>query len=238
MVEKPTFEEIVAQYERAMVIVAHPDDPEFFTGGTVGRLTGAGIQVEYLIVTAGDKGNDDRSITGPQLATIRVVEQEAAAKCLGVTKVTFLGYPDGFLEPSYEVQRDVVRELRRFRPDIVLTTDPDRLYSTRGISHRDHRTAGLIVLDSVFPAARNHMYFPELMEEGWEPHKVREIWISRGSEPDLEVNTTSVYEQRIEALLNHRTQIGDPERFIQRMSRRRETEDGPVYERFHRIVFR
>lgn len=238
MPEKPTFEEVIAEFSRAMVIVAHPDDPEFFTGGTVARLTGAGLRVEYLILTAGDKGNDNRAITGPQLAAARVLEQEAAARCLGVDKVTFLGYPDGFLEPSYKVQRDTVREIRRFMPDIVMTTDPDRLYSTRGISHRDHRTAGLIVLDSVFPAARNHMYFPELLAEGWEPHKVQEIWISRGAEPDLEVDTTAVYDQRIQALLNHRTQVGEPERFMERMRQRRETEDGPVYEHFHRIVFR
>ena len=238
MSEKPTFEEIAAQYQRAMVIVAHPDDPEFFTGGAVARLTQLGLQVEYLILTAGDKGTDDRSLTGEQLAALRVVEQEAAAKCLGVSKVTFLGYPDGFLEPSYAVMRDVVREIRRFRPHIILTTDPERLLSPWGVSHRDHRTAGLVVLDSVFPAARNHGYFPELLQEGLEPHKVNEIWISRGQEADLEVDVSSVYDLRMEALINHRTQIGDPERFVERMKERRQAEDGPPRESFRRVAFR
>ncbi len=237
METKPTFEEIVANYQRAMVIVGHPDDPEFFMGGTVARLTQAGLQVEYVILTAGDKGSDDRDLSDQELAAARVLEQRAAAAALGAGQVAFLGYPDGFLAPTYEAQRDTVREIRRFKPDIILTTDPERLYSPWGVSHRDHRMAGLIVLDAVFPAARNHRYFPELLAEGWEPHKVSEIWISRGAEPDLEVDVTAVFEQRLAALLNHRTQIGDPERFRQRMMERRPPE-GPVLETFRRVVFR
>ena len=237
MENKPTFEEIVAAYRRAMVMVAHPDDPEFFTGGTVARLAQAGLQVEYVILTAGDKGSDDRELPDQELAATRVLEQRAAAAALGAGPVAFLGYPDGFLMPTYEVQRDAVREIRRFKPDLILTTDPERLYSSWGVSHRDHRMAGLIVLDAVFPAARNHRYFPELLAEGWEPHKVSEIWISRGAEPDLEVDVTAVWEQRLAALVNHRTQIGDPERFRQRMAERRPPEE-PVLETFRRVVFR
>lgn len=234
----PSFEEIISQYQRAMVIAAHPDDPEFFCGGTVARLTRQGITVHYLLLTSGDKGSDDRSLSNEELAALRAVEQEKAARHLGVSKVTLLRYPDGFLEYSYEVLRDVVRAIREFKPDIILTTDPDRLYSSWGVSHRDHRTAGLIVLDAVFPAARNHRYFPELLEEGLEPHRVREIWISRGDDADLEVDVTDVFELRLEALLNHRTQIRDPEEFVRRMREYRDSQGGLVFDRFRRLVLR
>lgn len=235
MSEKPTFEEIVAKYSRALVLVAHPDDPEFFCGGTVVRLTQAGLTVHYLLLTSGDKGSDDRNLSDAELAAIRVVEQEQAACVLGVEKVTCLNYPDGFLQPSYEVVRDAVRKIREFRPDIVLTTDPHTLYS-RGVSHHDHRAAGIVVLDAVFPAARNHRYFPELLAEGLEPHVVREIWISRGQDPDLEVDISAVFDLRTEALLHHRTQIRNPEEFVKRMENYRRAQPGPVTERFRRLT--
>jgi len=235
MDSKPTFEEIISKYSRALVLVAHPDDPEFFCGGTVARLAQAGLTVHYLILTSGDKGGDDRSLSNEELAAIRVEEQEKAARHLGVAQVTCLKYPDGFLTPSYEVLRDAVRYIRRFKPDIVLTQDPGALY-TRGVSHRDHRAAGLIALDAVFPAARNHRYFPELLQEGLEPHVVRELWICRTTEPDLDVDISAVFDLRTEALLNHKTQIRDPKAFVERMNNYRASQEGPVLERYRRLV--
>lgn len=232
---KPTFEEVIAKYQRAMVLVAHPDDPEFFCGGTVARLTQAGINVCYLILTSGDKGSDDRTLSDQDLAAIRVVEQQKAAEHLGVTQVTCLKHPDGFVEPRYEVVRDAVRAIRTQKPDIVITQDPAALYS-RGISHSDHRAAGLVTLDAVFPAARNHRYFPELLAEGLEPHVVREVWVCRGQDSDLEVDVSAVWDQRIEALLNHQTQIRDPKAFVERMNNMRASQPGPAMERFRRLV--
>lgn len=239
MENTPTFEEIVAPYERALVLVAHPDDPEFFAGGTVARLVQAGIGVEYLILTCGDKGSrgaEFDALTGEELAAVRLAEQERAARTLGAAQVTCLGYPDGFLEPTYEVKRDTVRVVRRFKPDIIITTDPARLYSW-GISHHDHRAAGLVALDVVHVGAGNARYFPELLAEGLPPHRVRELWICRGDEANLEVDVTSVFDQRIQALLHHRSQIGDPETFVRRMRERWGSQDGPIVERFRRLMF-
>jgi LmbE family N-acetylglucosaminyl deacetylase len=238
MASEESFEEIASQYERALVIAAHPDDPEFFAGGTVARLTQLGLTVKYLILTRGDKGSDDRDISDEELAATRRQEQSLAAEELGVEEVVFLDNPDGFLEKTYDVLRDTVRVIRQFQPDIILTTDPERLYSSWGVSHRDHRTAGMIVLDAVFPAARNHRFFPELLKEGLEPHKVHEIWISRGAEADLEVDTSDVYDLRTKALTNHRSQVGDSERFTKRMNERRENSDEPPTDRFRRVTFR
>lgn len=232
------FREVIADYERALVIVAHPDDPEFFAGGTIARLAQEGIEVHYLILTQGDKGSDERAVTTAELITTRQAEQRAAARALGVASVTFLSNPDGFLEKTNDILRDTVRVIRRVKPDIILTTNPERLFSPWGISHRDHRTAGLIVLDAVFPAARNHRFFPELLTEGLEPHKVNEIWVSRGADADLMIDISDVYDLRTQALLNHRSQIGDPERFVQRMNERRDNADDPPMDVFQRIVFR
>lgn len=234
----PTFEEIIAKYRRALVLVAHPDDPEFFMGGTVARLTRAGLTVHYLILTSGDKGSRGAfdALSDEELAAVRAEEQERAARHLGVEKVVCLKYPDGFLEPTYEAKRDATRYIRAFKPDIVLTTDPGRIYG-RGVSHHDHRSAGLIALDVAHIAAGNRRYFPELLAEGLEPHRVSEVWISRADDADLQVDVSEVYDLRTEALLNHRSQIGDPEQFVRRMNERRASQPGPIYEPFRRLLF-
>ncbi|MCZ7572652.1 MAG: PIG-L family deacetylase [Ardenticatenaceae bacterium] len=222
-------------FERAMVIVAHPDDPEFFVGGTVAQLAKQGTDVAYLILTDGSKGSDDRSTSTRELIRTRREEQRRAAERLGVSKVIFFDYADGELHNSPDVQRDVVRELRRFQPDLVLTNDPQRYYSLSGyINHSDHRTAGVVTLDAVYPAARNFRYFPALLEEGFEPHYVREVWLANPIESDWEVDTTEVREQRLAAILAHVSQVGTGERIRERIDQAL-ADEGRLVEKFKRI---
>lgn len=225
-----------------MVILAHPDDPEFFCGGTVGRWTQEGIEVIYVLATRGERGSDDPQISPERLARIREEEQKAAARILGVHQVIFLDYPDGSLEPSLDLRRDFTREIRRWRPDIVITCDPTVRYRDSYLNHPDHRAAGDAALDAVFPDARNPLQFPELLREGLEPHRVKEVYISGAADPDMEVDITSSLPLKLAALRQHRSQIADPDALEARLKEwhRVEDEDGTVryIERFKHILLR
>ncbi len=205
-------------YRRAMVVVAHPDDAEFGCSGTVARWCKEGMEVVYVIVTDGSKGSKDREMTGEQLAETRKQEQIGAGKVLGLKDIVFLGYPDAYLQPTLELRRDIAREIRRYRPDILITTNPVRTLTGAGyIGHPDHFAAGEATLSAVYPAARDHMTFPELLAEGFEPHKVREVLITGHDNPDKWINVTDGIETAIEALLTHSSQVGEHERLAERM---------------------
>jgi LmbE family N-acetylglucosaminyl deacetylase len=220
---------------RAMVIMAHPDDPEFFVGGTIAKLAARGAEVQVLLVTDGSKGSDDRSISTRELIRLRREEQREATRRLGAADVTFFDYPDGELRHEPNVVRDVVREIRRFQPELVLTNDPQRYYYESGyINHTDHRTIGAIVLDAVFPAARNFRYFPALLEEGFEPWYVREVWLSAPFEANHEVNADDVAETRLNAILAHQSQVGDGKWIRERFAEMREKGESFI-EKFKRI---
>jgi LmbE family N-acetylglucosaminyl deacetylase len=193
--------------ERVMVITAHPDDSEFGAGGTVAKLVKEGREVAYCIVTNGNKGSGDRAMTSDRLARIRAEEQRNAARVLGVERVTFLGYPDGEVEDSRDLRRDVAREIRRVRPDLVICQNPNRTYNL-GASHRDHRIVGGVVLDCVYPLARDHLAFPELLPE-FEPHKVREVYVMQWNQPHVVNDITDVMDLKIKALACHASQFGD-----------------------------
>ena len=193
--------------ERVMVITAHPDDSEFGAGGTVARFVKEGREVAYCVVTNGNKGSSDRAMTSDRLAVIRAEEQRAAARALGVARVTFLGYPDGEVEDSRDLRRDVSREIRRFRPDLVICQNPNRTYNL-GASHRDHRTVGGVVIDCVYPLARDHLAFPELIPE-FEPHKVREVYVMQWKDPHVVNDITDVMDVKIKALACHASQFAD-----------------------------
>src|SRR5712664_4093353 len=145
---------------RVMFVAAHPDDPEFLAGGTIAGMVKDGREVSYVIVTNGNKGSGDPSVTSDQLAPIRESEQRRAARVLGVAHVAFLGYEDGELEDTRDVRRDITREIRRWRPDLIITLNPRRAYDHFAHWHRDHRTTGRVVLDCVYPLARDHLSFP------------------------------------------------------------------------------
>jgi LmbE family N-acetylglucosaminyl deacetylase len=193
--------------ERVLVVTAHPDDSEFGAGGTVAKFVKEGREVAYCIVTNGNKGSSDRTMTPERLAGIRAEEQRNAARVLGVERVAFLGYPDGEVEDTRDLRRDVSREIRRFRPDLVVCQNPNRTYNL-GASHRDHRTVGGAVLDCVYPLARDHLAFPELMPE-FEPHKVREVYVMQWNEPHIVNDISEVIDLKLKALACHASQFKD-----------------------------
>lgn len=194
--------------KRVLVVVAHPDDAEFGCGGTVAKWVKEGREVAYVILTNGDKGSTDRSMTSERLVRIRAQEQLNAARTLGVEHVEFLGYPDGELEDTREVRRAVTAQIRRFRPDLIVTQNPNRSTSLYA-SHRDHRITGGVVLDCVYPLARDHLSFPELLAQGLEPHKVREVYLMGWENPDVVVDISDTMELKLKALACHTSQMGD-----------------------------
>jgi LmbE family N-acetylglucosaminyl deacetylase len=224
--------------ERVMVITAHPYDSEFGAGGTVARFTKEGREVVYCIVTNGNKGSSDRTMTPERLAIIRAEEQRQAARVLGVERVIFLGYPDGEVEDTRDLRRDVSREIRRVRPDLVVCQNPNRTYNL-GASHRDHRTVGGVVIDCVYPLARDHLAFPELMPE-FEPHKVREVYVMQWNEPHVVNDITDVMDLKIKALACHASQFADfsaVEKRVRERNKELGTPKGYAFaETFDRIV--
>jgi LmbE family N-acetylglucosaminyl deacetylase len=226
-----------------LVVLAHPDDPEFFCGATIARWTAAGHQVSYWLLTCGDKGAQDPDTDPNELCSQRYTEQRAAAAILGVERVNFLGYPDGYLFPDLKLRGEITRIIRLERPDILVTCDPQMLYFGEArLNHPDHRAAGQAVLDAVFPAAGNPLYFPELLhEQGLQPHTVREVWVSLAAQPNVHIDVTDLWETKIRALYEHQSQIGDPQALAERMRKRHtpdSTLENPRYvESFRRIVF-
>jgi LmbE family N-acetylglucosaminyl deacetylase len=191
-----------------MVVAAHPDDAEFGCGGSVAKWVKEGKEVTYVILTNGDKGSGDRAMTSDRLAKIREEEQRNAARALGVERVRFLGYPDGELEDTREVRRDVTAEIRRWRPDLLVTQNPSRTFNLYA-SHRDHRIAGGVALDCVYPLARDHLSFPELLARGLEPHKVREVYLMWWENPEVVVDIGDTMDLKLKALACHASQMGD-----------------------------
>jgi LmbE family N-acetylglucosaminyl deacetylase len=197
-----------AEVARILVIAAHPDDVDFGQAGTVATWTDAGIEVVYCIVTNGDAGGSDISLSRADMAVLRQTEQIAAAKCVGVSDVRFLGYPDGRVEASLDLRRDLARVIRQVRPDRVTCPSPERNYARIPTSHPDHRAVGSAALDAVYPDARNPFAFPELAADGLEPWTVHQVWISGGPQPDRFVDITDTFDRKIAALRAHESQTG------------------------------
>lgn len=188
-----------------MAIMAHPDDIEFSCAGTLAKWAAEGRDIIYVVCTSGDKGSSDPDMTPQHLASIREAEQCAAARAVGVREVIFLRYPDSELEDTRDFRREIVRLIRRHQPDTVVTMDPTRPYQL----HRDHRTAGRVALDAVFPFARDRMTFPELLAEGLEPHKVAEIYLTGTDHADTWIDISETLPLKIAALRCHVSQVGD-----------------------------
>jgi LmbE family N-acetylglucosaminyl deacetylase len=194
--------------ERVLVVTAHPDDSEFGAGGTTARLVREGKQVAYCIVTNGNKGSGDRTMTPERLAAIREEEQRNAARVLGVETVDFLGFPDCEVENTRETRLAVTAAIRRHRPDLMIVQNPNRTRNL-GASHRDHRITAGIALDCVYPLARDHMAFPELIAQGLEPHKVKEIWQMWWQDPPVVIDITETMDLKLKALACHVSQLPD-----------------------------
>ncbi len=194
--------------QRVMIVVAHPDDAEFGCGGSVAKWAKEGKEVTYVILTNGNKGSGDRSMTSERLAGIREEEQRNAARTLGVERVRFLGYPDGELEDTRDVRHDVTAEIRRWRPDLLVTQNPFRTLNLYA-SHRDHRIAGGVALDCVYPLARDHLSFPELLAQGLEPHKVGQVYLMWWENPEVVVDVSHTMDLKLKALACHASQMND-----------------------------
>ena len=228
--------------QNILIVLAHPDDPEFFCGGTLARWARAGHSITYQLLTCGDKGFNDSPPAGmipDALCAIRLEEQIGAEKVIGVDAVHFMDCPDGYLIPNIDLRRDIVRVIRKFKPDILVTCDPQTLFAAYGINHPDHRAAGQAAMDAVFPAAGSPVFFPELLIEGYLPHMPKEVWCSLTMQPNVVIDVTETWPIKMEALLHHKTQIGDVEKFKERMRSRRtedSTDENPRYEERFRVV--
>ncbi len=197
-----------SEINRVLVVSAHPDDADFGAAGSVALLSDRGVEVTYLMVTDGDAGGNERTLDNSGMAELRRAEQTAAAKCVGVTDLRFLGYPDGAVVPSLELRKAIARVIRQVRPDLVITHHPDRNYQFIAPSHPDHRAVGGCTLDAVYPDARNPYAFPELLlEEGLEAWTAREVWLIGGSTPNHYVDITDVIDRRLAALRSHVSQV-------------------------------
>ena len=224
---------------RVLVVLAHPDDPEFFCGGTLAKWAREGKEINYLLLTCGDKGSDNPDMTPELLCADRQVEQRNAADIIGAKEITFLSYSDGELMNTLEVRRDIVREIRRYKPYTVVTCDPTTYFRMNmNINHTDHRTAGAAAIDAVFPAAGNRMYFPELLKEGFEPHSPKEVWMSLTHEPNMWVNISETIDLKIAAIRAHTSQVKDPAGVEKRMrDRLRRTDvDGEFFAEGFRVI--
>src|SRR3984893_11392180 len=196
-----------AEIARILVITAHPDDVDFGAAGTIARWTDAGIEVAYCLVTDGDAGGLDEACPRAEMPALRGAEQIAAAKCVGVHDVRFLGYPDGRVEATLGLRKDLARVIRQVRPDRVVCPSPERNYARLPPSHPDHRAVGSAALDAVYPDARNPFAFPELRaEEDLDAWTVREIWIPGGPTPNHYVDVTGTFDRKVAALRAHVSQ--------------------------------
>ena len=181
--------------QRVLVVIPHPDDAEFWCAGTVSKWTSEGASVHYLLCTDGGKGTSAPEMTSKQLSVIREGEQQDAANVAGVKDVVLLHHPDGELEDNQELRKEIVREIRRVQPDVVLCPEP---YRKNLAWHRDHRITGQVALDAVFPYARDHLAYPEHLAEGLEPHKVREVYLWGSDQPDTFIDVTDTFDQKVE----------------------------------------
>jgi LmbE family N-acetylglucosaminyl deacetylase len=205
---------------RVLFVTAHPDDVDFGSAGTVAAFTSAGLEVTYCIVTNGEAGGSDRSLSRMDMAALRQDEQRAAASVVGVSDVRFLGHPDGKVEASWALRRDISRVVRQVRPERVVTQSPDRNWDFMYASHPDHLAAGEAAVCAVYPDARNPFAHPQLLEEeGLEPWTVPELWIMGpvGQAAGIAVDTTPTVRRKVDALLCHKSQIGDPEALAERI---------------------
>ena len=229
--------------DRALVITPHPDDAEIGCGGTIAQWISEGSTAIYVLCTNGDKGSEDPDMTSERLAEIREKEQAAAATTLGVEEVINLRYPDGSLEDTPEFRGHIVRAIRKHAPDVVLCPDPIR----RGFYlHRDHRICGQVVLDAVFPYARDRLHYPEHeRDEGLSPHKVGDILFWGSEEPDTFVDITDSLSLKVDALKKHESQVyssgskTDVDEFVRAAARRAGQRAELSYaEAFRRLHFR
>ena len=195
-----------SEISRVLVVTAHPDDVDFGAGGTIAQWTAKGIEVAYCIATNGDQGGEDPDIPRDQMPVIRQREQRDAGKILGVTDIEFLNYRDGWLEPTIELRKKIVKAIRRVKPDRMIIQSPERNWDRLGASHPDHMAAGEAAIQAVYPDARNRFAFMDLLDEGLEPWRVKEVWVTSMITPNHYVDITDTFPKKMAALHAHVSQ--------------------------------
>jgi len=208
--------EVTREYQTYLWVVAHPDDAEFSSAGTIAKFAKEGKKIVIVQVTSGDRGSSDRSLTPETVARTRESEEQEAARRLGVSEVVFLRQPDGALVPNIDLRERITRMIRTHRPDVIVTHDPFRPYAL----HPDHRATGMATHDAVYPTARDHLYFPDHLASGLEPHRTAEIWYFGSEEPDFFIDITDSFDAKVNALLAHKSQVGDGENLAERLRER------------------
>ena len=194
------------EIKRVLVVMAHPDDCDFGAGGTIATWTAKGIEVSYCIITNGDQGGEESDVPLEEMAKVRQREQRNAGLALGVTEIVFLNHRDGWLVPTIELRKEIVREIRRAKPDRMVIQSPERNYERIFASHPDHMAAGESAIQAVYPDARNPYAFTDLKDAGFEPWRVKEVWITSSPEPNHFVDITETFPKKIAALKAHVSQ--------------------------------
>lgn len=230
--------------QRVLVVTPHPDDADFWCGGTVARWTGLGATVKYVLCTDGGKGTSDPNVTAEELGALREREQLEAAQALGVSEVVMLHRIDGELEDTGDFRKDIVRQIRLLKPDVVICPEPYR----RNLAwHRDHRITGQVTLDAVFPAARDHLNFVELWrDEGLEPHKTATVLFWGTESANSYVDIAGSLGAKVEAVMAHKSQLGgqaaaEVEGFVLERARKAASEaeeEMEMAEAFRKVTFR
>jgi LmbE family N-acetylglucosaminyl deacetylase len=229
-----------------MALYAHPDDPEFFSGGLLAKFASEGAHLIYILATSGDKGSDDPEMTRERLIEMREAEQRNAANAAapGNNTVIFLRYPDGELEPNLQLRRDLTRAIRQQKPDVVITNDPTARWTPAGsINHPDHIAIGTATLDAVYPSARDRHTFVELWrDEGLEPHKVRQVFLAGTRDPNFKVEITALFDRKLEAIKQHVSQVKDPAGLEKRLRDNTDAElsnrlSSPVYTEAYHVLY-
>ncbi|MCX7838609.1 MAG: PIG-L family deacetylase [Anaerolineae bacterium] len=227
---------------RVMSIHAHPDDQEFTVGGTLAKWARAGSEIVTVCITSGESGSNERTaphLAKEKLARIREEEQRAACRVLGIQHVEFMHYPDGVLQPTLELRRDLTRLIRRYKPEIVVCGDPTMwFYGNSYLNHPDHRAAAQAALEAVFPSAGTRFIFPELLDEGLEPHEVKKVFIHGSEKSETYVDISATLEIKIAALKEHKSQLGDwdPSEMLREWAREGAVEHGLEYAEAFRVM--
>jgi LmbE family N-acetylglucosaminyl deacetylase len=223
----------------ALAVFAHPDDAEIAAGGTLAKWAAAGREVHLLVLTNGDRGSQDRDLDRTELAQVRERETAEGAHILGLAGTTILGVHDGDLQNTPEVRAEVVRAIRRLRPDALVTCDPTAwFFESRYYNHSDHRTAGEVALDAAFPGAGNPHYFTDHLDEGLDPHDVPQIWLAWTLEPNHREDVTGFFERKVSALAAHASQLADGIAFFEEELAREAEQEGAAIGVTHAEPFR
>jgi LmbE family N-acetylglucosaminyl deacetylase len=226
----------------AMSIHAHPDDQEFTVAGTLAKWAQAGCRVISVVITSGDGGSNDPAHDAsykPALAHLREGEQSAANDVIGVQQTIYMRYPDGELEPTVALRKEITKLIRTHKPEVVVTGDPQAVFYGNGyINHPDHRAAAQLATYAVFPSAGSRLVFADLLAEGYEPHNVKRLYLHGPEKPDTWVDITETIDTKIAALRKHASQLGewDPEKMIREWAQEEGKEKGLAFAESYKVM--